>query len=172
MPRACRQIISLTEVLTSPRTLNIRVFSMMLSHSAEDASQSLRIQLETADRVLELTRDVGIMAETAKEAFKVSNQVSEILRLVTEHTVTLQMVQSISHGVNTLTARSQGMSPSTSRRQKRFLTSCSRIQKVKKRRSCRGSPLTSTPVYIMISAQGGWQERVIGFWSTKNSMSG
>ena len=128
----------------------------MLSHSAKDASQSLRIQLETADRVLELTRGVGIMAETAKEAFKVSNQVSEILRLVTDHTATLQMVQSISHGVSALTARSQGMSPSTSGPKKRFLTQSSRIKKVKKRRSCRGSLLTSTPVYTMMSAQGGW----------------
>ena len=86
----------------------------MLSHSAEDASQSLGIQLETADRVLELTRDVGAMAESAKEAFKVSNQISEILRLITDHTAILQTVQSISHGVNTLTVRSQGMFNSTS----------------------------------------------------------
>ena len=82
----------------------------MLSHSAEDAKQSLGIQLETAGRVLELTRDVVTMAECAKEAFKVSNQISEILRLVTDHTSILQTVQSISHGVSTLTARSQGMS--------------------------------------------------------------
>lgn len=94
----------------------------MLSHSAEEASQSLGIQLETADRVLELTRDVVIMAETAKEAFKVSNQVSEILRLVTDHTATLQTVQSMSHGVSTLTARSQGMSRSTSGHHNHLLT--------------------------------------------------
>ena len=94
----------------------------MLSHSAKETSQGLRIQLGTADRVLQLTRDVGIMAETAKEAFKVSNQVSEILRLATDHTATLQTAQSISHGVSTLTARSQGMSRSTSGRQNHFLT--------------------------------------------------
>ena len=98
----------------------------MLSHSAEDASQSLGIQLETAGRVLELTRDVGNMAESAKEAFKVSNQISEILRLVTDHTAILQTLQSISHGVGTLTARSQGMSRSTSGRQSHFLT-CNRL---------------------------------------------
>ena len=94
----------------------------MLSHSAEDASESLRIQLETAGRVLELTRDVGTMAECAKEAFKVSNQISEILRLVTDHTAILQTIQSISHGVNTLTARSQGMSRISSECQNEILT--------------------------------------------------
>ena len=98
----------------------------MLSHSAQEASQSLGIQLETADRVLELTRDVGIMAETAKEAFKVSSQVSKILRLVTDHTATLQTVQSISHGVSTLTARSQGMSRNTSGRHNHVLI-CNRL---------------------------------------------
>ena len=99
---------------------------MMLSRSAEDASQSLEIQLQTAGKVLELTRDVGTMAESAKEAFKVYNQISEILRLVTDHTTILQTVQSISHGVSTLTVRSQGMSRSTSERHNHFLT-CNRL---------------------------------------------
>ena len=98
----------------------------MLSRSAEDASQSLEIQLQTAGKVLELTRDVGTMAESAKEAFKVYNQISEILRLVTDHTTILQTVQSISHGVSTLTMRSQGMSRSTSERHNHFLT-CNRL---------------------------------------------
>lgn len=49
------------------------------------------------------------MAELAKEAFKVSNQVSEILRLVSDYTTTLETVKSLTRGVSALAARSLGM---------------------------------------------------------------
>ena len=91
------------------RKLTTCISSVLLSHSSADATKSLEIQLETAKRVLELTQDVGTMAECAKEAFKVTNQVSEILRLVSDYNTTVQTVQSLSRGVSALAARSQGM---------------------------------------------------------------
>lgn len=49
------------------------------------------------------------MAELAKEALKVSDQVSEILRLVRDYKTTVETVKSLSHSVNELAARSLGM---------------------------------------------------------------
>ena len=97
------------EVFAPSRTLNDYVSSTILSRTAKDATQSLQTQLETAERVLELTRDVGTLAETAKAALKVSNQISEVLKLVTDYTTTVETVQSISRGISVLAARSQGM---------------------------------------------------------------
>ena len=99
----------------------------MLSRSSEVATKSLGIQLVTAQKVLELTRDVGTMAESAKEAFKVSDQVSEILRLVTDYNATVDMVQSLSYGVNALAARSQGTFHTPCEAQNDLLT-CTRTE--------------------------------------------
>ena len=60
--------------------------------------------------MLELTQGVGTMAESAKEAFKVSNQVSEIMRLVKDYDKPLHTMQALSHSVEALAARSQGKS--------------------------------------------------------------
>ena len=64
--------------------------------------------METATKVLELTQDIGTMAESAKEALKISGQVSEILRLCSDYSTTVHAVQSLSHGVQSLAMRSQG----------------------------------------------------------------
>ena len=85
------------------------VSSTILSRASKDATQSLQTQLETAERVLQLTRDVGSLAESAKEAFKVSKQISEVLSFVTDYTTTVETVQSITRGISALAARSQGM---------------------------------------------------------------
>ena len=100
---------SSNEVFAPSRTLTDYVSSTILSRTSKDATQSLQTQLETAERVLQLTRDVGTLAESAKEAFKVSNQISEVLKLVTDYTTTVETVQSISRGISALAARSQGM---------------------------------------------------------------
>lgn len=49
------------------------------------------------------------MAESAKEAFKVINQVSEILTLVSDYTTTVGTVKALTRGVSVLAARSLGM---------------------------------------------------------------
>ena len=49
------------------------------------------------------------MAESAKEASRVSNQLTEILKFVSEHKNTMHTVICMSRGVDVLAARSQGM---------------------------------------------------------------
>lgn len=49
------------------------------------------------------------MAESAKEALKVSTQVSEIIKLVSDHRTTVHAVHALSHGVGALAIRSQGI---------------------------------------------------------------
>ena len=83
--------------------------SDLLSRSSEDATKSLQLQLETARKVLELTRDVGTLAEAAREASKVSDQLSDILRLISDYNTTLGTVHSLTQGVEALATRSQGM---------------------------------------------------------------
>ena len=92
------------------------------------------------------------MAESAKEAFKVSNQVSEILRLVSDYDKPLRTMQALSHSVDAIAARSQGKFSMASPTQRTPLTS-SRVQKIEKRRSFHGSRPTSIPSPIMILVQ-------------------
>ena len=98
-----------SKVFTPCRKLTDHASSTILSRTSKDATQSLQIQLETAERVLQLTRDVGTLAEAAKEAFKVFNQISQVMKLVTDYTTTVETVESLSRGVSALAARSQGM---------------------------------------------------------------
>ena len=100
---------SSSEVFAPSRTLTDYISSTILSRTSKDATQSLQTQLETAERVLQLTRDVGSLAESAKEAFKVSCQISKVLKLVNDDTTTVETVHSISRGISALAARSQGM---------------------------------------------------------------
>ena len=67
---------------------------------------------------MELTRNVGTLAESAKEASKVSDQISEILILVSDYSTT---VHSLSRGVEALVKVSQGMSRMIPKAQKTLL---------------------------------------------------
>ena len=62
------------------------------------------------------------MAESAKEAFKVSNQVSEILRLVSDYNQPLHAVQALSHSVNEIATRSLDKFSMSSKIRKASLT--------------------------------------------------
>ena len=82
--------------------------SELLSQTSQNAVQSLELQLNTSQKVLELTKNVGIMTASASEASRVSTQIAEILGLVSTFQSTGGSIQSISDDVKTLKLRSQG----------------------------------------------------------------
>ena len=82
--------------------------SDLLSQTSQNAVRSLELQLETSRKVLELTKNVGIMTASASEASRVSSQIAEILELVSTFQSTGNSIQSISDDVKALKMKSQG----------------------------------------------------------------
>ena len=118
--------------------LKIPLSSNLLAQTSKTATSSLEIQLDTSRKVLELTKDIAIMSAAAKEASRVSGQVSEILQLIGTLGGTTGAIESLTNDVRLLAVRSQGISVSAL-----FIgmidNDLLRLQKPKKRRSSHGS---------------------------------
>lgn len=70
---------------------------------------SLHIQLQTSEKVLELTNNVGTLAESAREASKLSLQIADILHLVDHCHGTADAIHDLSNDVKTLKTDAQGI---------------------------------------------------------------
>ena len=88
--------------------LKDRNISNLLSQTSQKATSSLELQLHTARKVLELTRNVGTLSTAATEASKLSTQIVEILALVSTYRDTASTIDSISDNVRMLALESQG----------------------------------------------------------------
>lgn len=87
------------------------VSSKLLSRASEDAATRLEVQLQTSQQVLELTKDVGTLAESAREASRVSLQIADILHLVNTFHGAAEAIQDVSKNVRALALDAQGKAP-------------------------------------------------------------
>jgi len=87
----------------------LKPFSALLSQTSGDVSTSLELQLETSRKLFEMTKDISTMSLFAKEAVRTSDQVQDILALVSSFSDTTVQVQGMVHGVQRLESRLQGM---------------------------------------------------------------
>jgi hypothetical protein len=88
--------------------LQLRSISALLSQTSGDVSTSLEIQLDTSRKLFEMTKGMATMSIFAKEALRTSNQVGDILALVSSFSETGGHVENISRGIERLENRLQG----------------------------------------------------------------
>lgn len=81
--------------------------SALLSETAENVAASLRIQLETSKKVVEMTRQMATMTDLAKEANRVCERMSDILLTISSLSSTATQVDEISAGIQRLELASQ-----------------------------------------------------------------
>ena len=81
--------------------------SKLLSRTSKDAATTLEVQLDTSRKVLELTKDIGTMAESAKEASRLSGQIADITVLVNTFHDTSSRIEDLSSDVRALALMSQ-----------------------------------------------------------------
>lgn len=82
--------------------------SKLLSQASEGAATSLQVQLRTSQQVLELTEGVGTLAESFREASKLSLQIADILYLVDTFDGAAKAIQDVSKDVRALALDAQG----------------------------------------------------------------
>lgn len=70
---------------------------------------SLQVQLQTSEKVLELTRNVSTLTDCAKEASKVSLQIADILLLINDYHSTTDAIYDISNSIKVLRSDAQGI---------------------------------------------------------------
>lgn len=83
--------------------------SALLSETAENVAASLRIQLETSKKVVEMTRQMATMTDLAKEANRVCERMSDILLTISSLSSTATQVDEISAGIQRLELASQSI---------------------------------------------------------------
>lgn len=79
----------------------------MLSQSSKDSAEALELQLQTYRKVLELTADVGTMSLLAVEAAKQSDQVENILRLISASNDNTSVLRSLANNVDMVAANAR-----------------------------------------------------------------
>ncbi|KAM0793863.1 hypothetical protein BDR22DRAFT_877766 [Usnea florida] len=79
----------------------------LLSQTSKDATTTLEVQLDISRKVLQLTKDIGMMAESAREASRLSSQIADINVLVNTFHDTSSRIQDISDDVRALALMSQ-----------------------------------------------------------------
>lgn len=82
--------------------------SNILSKTSENVSTSLELQLDTSRKVYDLTKNISTMAASAQEASKLSEQVIQILKLVSTFQSTTLKLEEVCHDLRSLTKNSQG----------------------------------------------------------------
>lgn len=66
------------------------------------------VQSETSRKIFEMTKDISTMSELAKESSRLSDQVSQILALISISPITGDMIESLSIDVKALALESRG----------------------------------------------------------------
>lgn len=82
--------------------------SALLASTSQHVSTSLEIQLDTSKRIYEMTKNIATMSASTKEAFRLSEQVAQMLQLISTFPDTVMQIQSLSSGVEALTVNSRG----------------------------------------------------------------
>lgn len=83
--------------------------SALMSDTAEKVAASLRIQLETSKKVVEMTCRMATMIDLAREANRVCERMSDILLTISSLSSTANQVDEISAGIQRLELASQSI---------------------------------------------------------------
>lgn len=83
--------------------------STLMSETAENVEASLRIQLETSKKIVEMTCKMATMTDLAREANRACESLSDILLTISTFSTTAIQVDELSMGVRRLEMSSQSM---------------------------------------------------------------
>ena len=83
--------------------------SALMSETAENVAASLRIQLETSKKIVEMTCEMATMTELAREANRACESLSDILLTISSLPTTAIQVDKLSMGIRRLEVASQSM---------------------------------------------------------------
>lgn len=83
--------------------------SALMSETAENVAASLRIQLRTSKKIVEMTCQMATMTDLAREANRACERMSDILLTISSPSSTAIQVDEISIGIQRLEVASQSM---------------------------------------------------------------
>ena len=83
--------------------------SALMSETAENVAASLRTQLETAKKIVEMTCKMVTMTDLAREANRACESLSDILHTLSSFSTTAVQVDELSVGIQRLEVASQSM---------------------------------------------------------------
>ena len=88
--------------------------STRMSETTENVAASLRIQLETSKKIVEMTCQMATMTDLAREANRECESLRDILLTISSLTVTAIQVDELAVGIQRLEVASQSMQNSRS----------------------------------------------------------
>lgn len=83
--------------------------SALMSETAENVAASLRIQLETSKKIVEMTCKMATMTDLAREANRACESLSDILLTISSFSTAAIQVDELSVGIQRLEVASQSM---------------------------------------------------------------
>lgn len=83
--------------------------SNILAKNSEDATNGLRLMLDTSKKIHELSLQMGGLTVSAEESAKKSIQLEQVIQLIPLLQESAMEVREISHSIRTAELREQGM---------------------------------------------------------------
>ena len=82
--------------------------SELLSQTSATAESSLEIQCINSQKIVELSQTIASIKDISHDASRVSAQISDILGLIRDSTVSTSRIRHLTDSVDTLTLKAQG----------------------------------------------------------------